>query len=133
VADPVVLKCNLRRVAILFDWGKLIVTAPAYIHPVADRVRHLRAADIETLLMRELAIRAIGHTCITLNYDTGVSCAITDRELDTIEQLLKYYATATAAAALSIRLATKPKDGARESHVSTRATRAGHEFTPEEP
>jgi hypothetical protein len=61
---------------------------------------------------KNLTMRAMRHTCITLNHDAGVPRelirGITGHELDTIDQVLKCYAAVTAdqaAAALNIRLA----------------------------
>ena len=78
---------------------------------------------------KNLTMRTMRHTCITLNHDAGVprelTRGITGHELDTIDQVLKCYAAVTAdqaAAALSIRWPTRQRDGAPESHVSARAT-----------
>lgn len=61
---------------------------------------------------KKLTMRTIRRTCMTLNHGAGVPRelirAITGHELDTIDQVLKCYATVTAnqaAAALNIRLA----------------------------
>jgi hypothetical protein len=72
----------------------------------------LDLGDPLRLPTKNLTMRTMRHTCITLNHDAGIPRelirAITGHELDTIDQVLKCYAAVAAhraAAALNIRQA----------------------------